>query len=176
MRCILIAAALLAPWCSLVAQDSRPTSQPSAKKAKSRNGGFFGIRFAETRHDGRTVLAIESVMPGSDAERLGYEAGDLITGVEGRRLKDGDHFIRLLYGTHRAARRSARSGDRPFVTVIRDDKEIEIEGGLADLDATPKVGDRAPDFTLADADGENKVTLSKLVGAKPVVLVFGSYT
>ena len=37
--------------------------------------------------------------------------------------------------------------------------------------ATLKVGDRAPDFTLADQDG-NKVTLSSFAGKKHVVLVF----
>ena len=38
-----------------------------------------------------------------------------------------------------------------------------------------KVGDAAPAFELADADGENKVNLADLKG-KPVVLVFGSCT
>jgi cytochrome oxidase Cu insertion factor (SCO1/SenC/PrrC family) len=38
-----------------------------------------------------------------------------------------------------------------------------------------KVGDAAPAFELADADGKNKVKLADLKG-KPVVLVFGSCT
>lgn len=38
-----------------------------------------------------------------------------------------------------------------------------------------KVGDAAPAFELADADGNNKVKLADLKG-KPVVLVFGSCT
>jgi len=37
------------------------------------------------------------------------------------------------------------------------------------------VGDPAPTFTLADADGKNAVKLADLKG-KPVVLVFGSCT
>ena len=36
---------------------------------------------------------------------------------------------------------------------------------------TPQVGDRAPDFTLSDQDG-NAVTLSSFAGKKHVVLVF----
>ena len=40
---------------------------------------------------------------------------------------------------------------------------------------TLKVGDAAPTFELADADGKNKVKLADLRG-KPVVLVFGSCT
>jgi acetyl esterase/lipase len=39
-----------------------------------------------------------------------------------------------------------------------------------------KVGESAPDFTLASPTGKNKVTLSEFQGKKPVVLIFGSYT
>jgi hypothetical protein len=39
------------------------------------------------------------------------------------------------------------------------------------------VGDRAPDFTLAKLDHTGQIQLSALTAqAKPVVLVFGSYT
>ena len=34
----------------------------------------------------------------------------------------------------------------------------------------------APDFTLKTQDGEGELTLSRLVGPKPVVLVFGNFT
>ena len=39
-----------------------------------------------------------------------------------------------------------------------------------------KVGDAAPDFTLADPNGKSEVTLSSFKGKKPVVMIFGSYT
>jgi len=39
-----------------------------------------------------------------------------------------------------------------------------------------RVGDKAPDFTLSDPQGKQKVTLSSFRGKKPVVLIFGSYT
>jgi thiol-disulfide isomerase/thioredoxin len=42
-------------------------------------------------------------------------------------------------------------------------------------DAT-RVGDMAPDFTLASPDGKTTVQLSGFRGTKPVVLIFGSYT
>src|SRR5438046_780749 len=38
------------------------------------------------------------------------------------------------------------------------------------------VGDQAPDFRLATLDKSGVVQLSSFRGAKPVVLVFGSYT
>jgi cytochrome oxidase Cu insertion factor (SCO1/SenC/PrrC family) len=41
---------------------------------------------------------------------------------------------------------------------------------------TLKVGDPAPNFTLADPNGKNTITLSSYQGKKPVVLIFGSYT
>lgn len=40
----------------------------------------------------------------------------------------------------------------------------------------PAVDSPAPDFTLATPDGRRTVTLSKLVGPKPVVLVFGNFS
>ena len=39
-----------------------------------------------------------------------------------------------------------------------------------------KLGDLAPDFTLPDQAGKQKVTLSSFRGKKPVVLIFASYT
>jgi hypothetical protein len=40
----------------------------------------------------------------------------------------------------------------------------------------PRVGEPAPDFTLATYDGKQKITLSDYRGKKPVVLIFGSFT
>ncbi len=40
----------------------------------------------------------------------------------------------------------------------------------------PSLDDAAPDFTLRTVDGKEEVTLSKLIGPKPVVLIFGNFT
>jgi hypothetical protein len=40
----------------------------------------------------------------------------------------------------------------------------------------PKAGVQAPDFTLYDPNGEHPISLSELVGERPVALVFGSFT
>ena len=40
----------------------------------------------------------------------------------------------------------------------------------------PKEGAVAPDFDLADADGQERVRLSDFNAKKPVALVFGSFT
>ena len=39
-----------------------------------------------------------------------------------------------------------------------------------------QVGDRAPDVTLLALDGTSRVRLHERMGARPLVLVFGSYT
>ena len=46
---------------------------------------------------------------------------------------------------------------------------------IGSLQAGPALGER-PDFTLKTVDGKEEVTLSKQVGPKPVVLVFGNFT
>jgi hypothetical protein len=47
---------------------------------------------------------------------------------------------------------------------------------IGSLQPGPRVDESAPDFTLKTNDGKAEITLSRLVGAKPVVLVFGSFT
>lgn len=49
-------------------------------------------------------------------------------------------------------------------------------GEIGSISEGPKLGAAAPNFTLKTADGKETVTLSKLVGPKPVVLVFGNFT
>jgi hypothetical protein len=47
---------------------------------------------------------------------------------------------------------------------------------IGSLQPGPAVGAPAPDFSLKTVDGKQEITLSKLVGPKPVVLVFGNFT
>jgi peroxiredoxin len=47
---------------------------------------------------------------------------------------------------------------------------------LANDPNSPKVGDLAPDFELADPSGASTTRLSTFRGQRPVALVFGSYT
>ncbi len=58
-------------------------------------------------------------------------------------------------------------GPRNIVGMIRYDKREE--GRL-------RVGDRAPDVALVGLDGTTPVHLSEKIGARPLILVFGSYT
>lgn len=59
-------------------------------------------------------------------------------------------------------------------------KETLIRGlfkqEIGSLKPGPSLDEKAPNFTLKTLDGKDEVTLSKLVGPKPVVLVFGNFT
>jgi hypothetical protein len=70
-------------------------------------------------------------------------------------------------------RGSMSPGDRPSkATLVRGLFRQEI----GSLQPGPRLDESAPDFTLRTADGKSAVTLSKLVGPKPVVLIFGNFT
>jgi hypothetical protein len=51
-----------------------------------------------------------------------------------------------------------------------------FQGELGSPCEGPKVGDKAPNFTLTTCDGLKSISLSQFFGKKPVVLVFGSFT
>jgi hypothetical protein len=62
----------------------------------------------------------------------------------------------------------------------RPSKAILVRGlfrqEIGSLQPGPKLDESAPDFTLKTSDGKEEITLSKLVGPKPVVLIFGNFT
>lgn len=58
-------------------------------------------------------------------------------------------------------------GPRDLIGILRYDQRRE--GSL-------KVGDRAPDVTLAALDGTSRVRLLERFTGRPLVIVFGSFT
>ena len=70
------------------------------------------------------------------------------------------------------ARPGAASGRPSKATLVRGLFRQEI----GSLQPGPRLDDSAPDFTLKTNDGKAEITLSRLLGPKPVVLVFGSFT
>lgn len=72
-----------------------------------------------------------------------------------------------------------KAGEKPKAPA-GPTKETLIRGlftqEIGSLQPGPAVGEKARDFTLKTADGKGDVTLSKLIGPKPVVLVFGNFT
>jgi hypothetical protein len=61
----------------------------------------------------------------------------------------------------------ARIGPRNVIGMLRYDQR---------QDGKLRRGDRAPDVTLVSLDGQTPLALGTLVGDKPLVLVFGSFT
>lgn len=49
-------------------------------------------------------------------------------------------------------------------------------GEIGSMNEGPKLNEQAPRFTLKTVDGKASVALEKLIGVKPLVLVFGSFT
>jgi thiol-disulfide isomerase/thioredoxin len=49
-------------------------------------------------------------------------------------------------------------------------------GEIGSMNEGPKLNEPAPHFTLKTVDGRDTVQLAKLLGSKPVVLVFGNFT
>ncbi|HEV3437974.1 MAG TPA: deiodinase family protein [Gemmata sp.] len=64
-------------------------------------------------------------------------------------------------------------GDGPTIPVL---VRGLFSGEIGSMNEGPKIGEAAPDFTLKTVDGKESLTLSKLIGRKPVVLVFGNFT
>ena len=83
---------------------------------------------------------------------------------------DADDFRDALL-TGMFTRSGPSSGPTPDV-LIRG----LFSGELGSMNEGPKLNDPAPDFTLRTADGKSTVHLANLIGPKPVVLVFGSFT
>jgi hypothetical protein len=67
----------------------------------------------------------------------------------------------------------SRPSDMPSrATLIRG----LFAGEIGSMSEGPKLNDVAPDFTLKTVDGKHTIQLTKLNKAKPVVIVFGSFT
>ena len=64
-------------------------------------------------------------------------------------------------------------GDGPSVPVL---VRGLFSGEIGSMSEGPKLGEKAPDFSLKTADGNETITLSKQIGTKPLVLIFGNFT
>lgn len=87
--------------------------------------------------------------------------------------------VKNVFDPKKSAPAPLKAGEKPR-TPPGPSKETLIRGlfsqEIGSLQPGPAVGEKARDFTLKTADGRDDVTLSKLIGPKPVVLVFGNFT
>jgi len=137
---------------------------------KSREAACLGMRFRDLTADERKAAGLESggakiLATVGGAAKAGLRKDDVIAAVAGKPFKHADDLIRTLYMSKWDA-----------IDVVRDGKRETVKLTLKDLDAGPGAGDASPDFTLKSLDGRTEVALAKLIGKRPLVLIFGSYT
>lgn len=98
-----------------------------------------------------------------------------LDGLFQRLAKDRDHFTADDFRKAMIPRgpMGFAPGDAPTIPML-------VKGlfgnEIGSMTEGPKLGDRAPDFTLKTNDGKGSVQLAKLMGPKPVVLCFGNFT
>jgi serine protease Do len=89
--------------------------------------GSIGISFQEARSQNAVALealgakfgmVVESVNPGSPADRAGLQAGDVITHVNGKPVKTGNDLVEPIADT--------AVGEKVRVTYLRDRKPTEV--------------------------------------------------
>ncbi len=82
----------------------------------------------------------------------------------------GDRVVFCFDGAPNTSRRPGEP-----MSTIHNRGEAMAWQTLHDASA-PRPGDEAPDFELGDVSGEHRFRLSSYRGARPVVLIFGSFT
>ena len=83
----------------------------------------------------KNSVLVNGVQPGGPAEKAGLKAGDIITSIDGRAVKDGDDLVNEIA--------SRRPGSSIRLGYLRDGKPV---------DATVVIGDR--DKVFADQGGQ----------------------
>jgi serine protease Do len=94
--------------------------------------GFLGIAFQEMDNNTADALdlpsaegvLVQSIQPGTPAEEAGIKMGDVITGFNGEKVKDGQEFRMMVA--------EAGPGQRVTVEILRDEKRLTKKLVLAD--------------------------------------------
>jgi hypothetical protein len=89
---------------------------------------------------------------------------------QGKNHLSSDDFRDALLGGMSG---SFQPGDAPSPAVLIRGL---FAGEIGSMNEGPKLNQPAPNFTLKTVDGKDSVQLGKLIGPKPVVLVFGNFT
>ena len=106
--------------------------------------GAIGIQFA--REENASLLKaygatsgvfVQQVTPGGPAAKAGVEASDIIVGINGQTVKDGDQLVQTIS--------AAQPGVSVKLKVLRDGKPVEV---------SVKIGDRA-DIVAGNGSGKS---------------------
>ena len=107
--------------------------------------GAIGIQFAREEnaallkaYGASTGVFVQSVTPDGPAAKAGMQAADIITGINGKTLKDGDQLVQTISET--------QPGTTVNLKVLRNGKPLEV---------SVKIGDRASVLAENGAGGES---------------------
>jgi hypothetical protein len=136
----------------------------SASSLAPSNGGFLFSRF-DRNGDGRVTRdELDAFFKAIDSGGQGF--------LSLSDLQEAFDQAPRPSAAGSTSRPAASSGIPSKATLVRGLFRQEI----GSLQPGPKVDESAPDFTLKTNDGKAEITLSRLIGPKPLVLVFGSFT
>jgi alkyl hydroperoxide reductase subunit AhpC len=155
------------------------TGSPEQFNQLDRNGDG-SITASDLDWSDRSTFVMQSRMLNTLFRRMDQSGDGRLTREEldtlfQRLAKDRDHFTADDFRRAMIPRGSMgfSPGDEPTIPML---VKGLFAGEIGSMSEGPKVGAAAPDFTLKTADGKSAVKLSKLIGPKPVVLVFGNFT
>jgi serine protease Do len=121
--------------------------------------GAIGIQFA--REENASLLKaygatsgvfVQQVTPGGPAGKAGMQASDIIVGINGQSVKDGDQLVQTIS--------AAQPGDKVELKVLRDGKPIEVSVKIGDR--AEIVADNASGGKESAEGGEGETTHARL--------------
>jgi len=130
---------------------------PSHKVTRGSIGIQFhqGLSGAVNRVYGfKNGVLVQDVTSGGPAEKAGLKAGDIITNIDGRSIKDGDDLVNEIA--------SRRPGSSVRIGYLRDGKQADTTVTIGDRDKVfAELGNQVPDSNPDDKGdaGETKLGL-----------------
>jgi serine protease Do len=116
--------------------------------------GAIGIQFA--REENASLLKaygassgvfVQQVTPGGPAAKAGMQASDIIVGINGQTVKDGDQLVQTIS--------AAQPGATVNLKVLRDGKPVEVSAKIGDrAEIVADNGSGKPSPESGEGDGE----------------------
>jgi regulator of sigma E protease len=125
---------------------------------------FFGVPLTAGIPSGITLNKVDTVKPGSEAEKIGLKSGDTITGINGKSVSDGEALVTAIH---------ASPGKPVTLIVQRNGATLTIVGvpQLTDLDGQ-KVGILGFSPVLKETHGKRASILESFNFANNITLAF----
>lgn len=114
--------------------------------------GAIGVNFQEAKPELLQVYGVSqgvvviTVNPGTPAEKAGIKAGDFITAVDGKPVRNGQDLVNHIS--------DLPVGSTTVVSVLRDGKKMDFKVSVGDR-ASIVSGERSPELSGPGAEEEN---------------------